>query len=316
MINRVRITYKLQGGFSRSFPKPFTYMTMRDRFDNLLAERATSAGATLRDGFKVDRIEVDDDEARVFGQKDLIAGAILVGADGANSVVAHQLGLLQGAEIGVGLESEVYPEPQRLEPWSSTAGLDFGTIRGRYMWLFPKADHLSIGVAGFARFGASMRQLLGKYLEHLQLGDSVQRLTRGHRLPRRRRGMPIQQGRAILIGDAAGRIDFWSGEGIYYARRSAQAAALPISDRLEGNVPDLREYENSADRELMPELLIARTMARIGVWLPWPAYRLMKSSDRAWNVSCQVLRAEKSYHDLRGKMGRFTFLFDMAGVGT
>ena len=215
VVSQAWLTYKLREGFTRSFPQPFTYMTMRDKFDNLLAERAISAGAALMDGFKVDRIDLDDSAAHVFGQKNVIAGTVLVGADGANGVVAHQLGLLRGAEIGVGLESEVYAEPQYLEPWTSTASLDFGTIRGGYMWVFPKEDHLSIGVAGFVKFRTKMRPLLEKYLQSLQLGDYVQRLTRGHRLPRRRDGMPIQMGRALLIGDAAGLIDFWTGEGIY-----------------------------------------------------------------------------------------------------
>ena len=104
-----------------------------------------------------------------------------------------------------------------------------------------------------------MRLLLERYLQFLHLGDYQQWLTKGHRLPRRRRGMPIQSGRALLLGDAAGLIDFWTGEGIYYALRSAQTAAPAIQDYLEGKVADLEQYEVSIDRELMPELHVART---------------------------------------------------------
>ena len=315
VISRASITYRLGGAFTRSFPQPFTYMTMRDKFDNLLAQRALSAGADLMDGFQVSGIELDGG-ARVYGQRDTITGRVLVGADGANSVVAHRLGLLQGAEIGVGLESEVYPEPKYLEPWKSIASLDFGTIRGGYMWVFPKEDHLSIGVAGFRSFGPRLRSLLANYIQTLQLGNYVQRLTRGHRLPRRRRGMPIQSGNALLVGDAAGLMDYWTGEGIYYALRSAQLAAPAIFDYLDGRTPDLGAYENSVDQELMPELQIARTMARIGVWFPKLTYTLMKNSDGAWNAGCRLLRAEKSYQDFRGKLGPFAFLFDIAGYRT
>lgn len=316
VISQARLTYKMGEGFTRSFPQPFTYMTMRDKFDSFLTERAVSAGATVRDGFKVNRVEMDDGAARILGEKEVLSGSLLVGADGANSVVAHQLGLLREAEIGVGLESEVYTQPRYLEPWASTASLDFGTLRGGYMWVFPKEDHLSIGVAGFVRMSTKMRPLLNKYLQFLQLGDYQQRLTRGHRLPRRRRGMPVQKGRALLVGDAAGLIDFWTGEGICYAIRSAQMAAPAICDYLEGRASGLQQYEKSVDRELMPELHIARTLTRIGVWFPRLAYTLMKNSDWAWNAGCQILRAEKSYHDVRNKLGRFTFLFDIAGRGT
>ena len=315
-VSQARLTYKLREGFTKPFPQPITYMTMRDKFDNLLAQRAISAGATLIDGFKVNRIEQDDGYPRVFGDKDVVTGAVLVGADGANSVVAHQLGLLREAEIGVGLESEVSTEPKHLESWSSTVSLDFGTIRGGYMWVFPKEDHLSIGVASFVKFCAKIQSLLENYLHFLQLGNYRQMLTKGHRLPRRRKGMAIQSGRALLIGNAAGMIDFWTGEGIYYAIRSAQMAAPAVHDYLEGKTGDLQSYENTIDEQLMPELHVARTLTRIGVWFPKLAYTLMKNSDRAWNSGCQILRSERSYHDVRRRMGPFNFLFDLVGLGT
>ena len=220
-VERVWVTYKMGRGFTRSFSQPFTYMTMRGEFDNLLAERAVSAGATLMDGFKIGRIELEDRAARVTGDNGTLRGTVLVGADGANSIVAHQMGLLRDAEIGVGLESEVYIDSQTLDPWAHTASIDLGALRGGYMWVFPKADHLSIGsigVVGFRRGGPRLRTLLDTYLDHLRLGAYEERITRGHRLPRRRRGMPIQRGNALLVGDAAGLVEFWSGEGIYPSR--------------------------------------------------------------------------------------------------
>jgi flavin-dependent dehydrogenase len=315
VVNRARITYKMKDGFTRSFPQPFTYMTMRDRLDSLLAERAVSAGADLMDGVRVEGIDLSDGGPRISYQGEVVTGRVLVGADGANSVVARSLGLLQGAEMGVALESEVYTQPQHREPWASTAGMDFGTVRGGYMWVFPKEDHLSIGIVRFVKLSNEMRPPLGRFLQSLQLGDYQQRLTRGHRLPRRRRGMPIQKGPALLIGDAAGLIDFWTGEGIYHAVKSAQMAAPTILDYLEGKSGSLQQYEDAIDREMMPELHITRTIMRIAVWFPRLAYTLMKNSDWAWDAGCQILRSERSYHDVRRKMGHFTFLFDLAGRG-
>ena len=315
-ISQAWLTYRLAGGFTRSFHQPFTYMTMREHLDSYLAERAVSAGAEVMDGFRVGRFEDDDGTVRVYGPGDTIEGRVLVGADGVNSVVAHQAGLLRDAEIGVGLESEVYTDAGRLEQWAETASLDFGSLRGGYMWVFPKQDHLSIGVAGFGRWSPRMRGLLDSYLDFLGLDGAEQRLTKGHRLPRRKRGMAVQSGPVLLVGDAAGLVDFWTGEGIYYAIRSAQAAAPAIAAYLDGTAPGLAGYEDAIDRDLMPELHIARTLTRIGVWFPKLAYTLMKRSDWAWSAGCQILRSEKSYHDIRAKMGPLTFLFDMAGRGT
>ena len=315
MIDRAWLTYRLNGGFVRGFPQPFTFMTMRSSFDALLAERAVSAGAELLEGFRVERVETNGGPALVHGQSEVVAADVLVGADGVNSIVAHQLGLLRDAEMGVGLESEVYVEPGRLEPWARTAGLDFGSIRGGYMWVFPKSDHLSIGVAGFRRIGPSLKGLLERYLARHGIDGSAKSMTKGHRLPRRRRGTPIQSRNALLVGDAAGLVDFWTGEGIYYAMRSAQLAAPAVVEYLEGRAPDLRPYEGTVDQEIMPDLQIARSFTRIGVALPWLAYTLMKRSDRAWRASCGLLRGDKSYHDFRRALGPLARLLDLAGKG-
>ena len=261
-VDRAWLTYKMSGGFVRSFHQPFTYMTMRECLDSYLVQRAVSAGAEVVDGARVVRVEAEEGAVRVSVPGETVEGRVLVGADGVNSIVAHQLGLLRGAEVGVGLESEVYAAPGILEPWKDTAGLDFGTIRGGYMWVFPKEDHLSIGVAGFARWGPRMRGILDAYLGFLGLDGAERRLTRGHRLARRRRGMAIQSGPVLLVGDAAGLMDFWTGEGIYYAVKSAQAAAPAIAAYLEGATRDFTAYEATIDGELMPELRIARTLTR------------------------------------------------------
>ena len=291
-------------------------MTMRDKLDTLLVDRAVAAGAEFIDGFKVSRIDQSDKGILVTSEKETFAASVLVGADGVNSLVAHQLGLNRGREIGVGLESEVYPETASMDRWTTTASIDYGTLRGGYMWVFPKEDHLSIGIGAFARSSPDMKQLLDRYLNHLQLGPYQQRLTRGHKIPRRKPGEPIQKGNALLVGDAAGLVDFWTGEGIYYAIRSAQTAASVVRNFLGGEAPDLTEYERLIDRDIMPELRVARTMTKIAVMFPRLAYTLMKTSDRAWNLGCQVLRAEKSYVDIKRRLGPVAPLFDLVSIGT
>ena len=113
-ISKAKLSYRMRESFIRDFPRPPTYMTMRDHFDNLLAQRAVGAGATLVDGAKVDRVEPEGAAFRVHSGEDVFSGTVLVGADGAHSIVAHQLGMMRDAEIGIGLESEVYPDARSL----------------------------------------------------------------------------------------------------------------------------------------------------------------------------------------------------------
>lgn len=316
IVDTAWLSYRMREGFSRSFSNPFTHMTMRSAFDEMLIEKAVEAGAAFRDEFKVERIEIADDGiVIVHGGRDSFSSRVLAGADGVNGITALHTNLVTGRELGVGLEAEVYTSQEQLERWKRSVAIDFGMVRGGYMWLFPKEDHLSIGVASFPRHAHRLRGLLAGYLEYLDLGAFEQRLTRGHRLPRRQKSSPITRGPVLLVGDAAGLLDYWTGEGIFYAIRSGQLAAPAVVDYLEARATDLTAYEKDVDAEIMPDLRIARTMARIGVMLPKLGFTMMKRSDRAWKLGCRVLRAEATYHDIRAVWGPFRFVFDLAGRG-
>ncbi|MFQ5934573.1 MAG: NAD(P)/FAD-dependent oxidoreductase [Dehalococcoidia bacterium] len=55
-----------------------------------------------------------------------------------------------------------------------------------------------------------------------------------------------------VLGDAAGLIDPFSGDGIYYAIHSAQLASPVIVRILESGSIDFTEYQRAVDEELGP----------------------------------------------------------------
>jgi flavin-dependent dehydrogenase len=125
---------------------------------------------------------------------------------------------------------------------------DFAPLPGGYGWLFPKADHINIGVGTFAPHCANnpgaprlasetwdshhantkqvTRALLLDYA-HQKLGVTTLAHITGQQL-----GMGghtyIPRGRVLLVGDAAGLVDPLTGEGIHSAIVSGQAAAAAI----------------------------------------------------------------------------------------
>ncbi len=66
--------------------------------------------------------------------------------------------------------------------------------------------------------------------------------VRGHRLPIRRPGTPVAVGRCLLVGDAAGLVDPFSGDGMYEAFMSSAIAARAIASLLDGHAADLSSY--------------------------------------------------------------------------
>jgi len=233
VVEHVVDTFELRLGYRRSFRRrsaePLILMTQRRRLDAFLAEQAAAAGATFRDGARVADVELGDDGVAATVAGEPVAAAVLVGADGANGVVAKAAGLDEGIVRGVALEGNVVWELLDRERYAGTAVVELGSPRGGYGWLFPKGDHANLGVGGWASEGPNLRDHLS-VLAHTH-GVDPDALTdlRGHRLPMRRVGAAVPaRGNVVLVGDAAGLVDPLSGDGIYEAFTSARLAAEAI----------------------------------------------------------------------------------------
>jgi geranylgeranyl reductase family protein len=231
----VRVGYR--GRFARRSEPPLIRMTQRRRLDAHLAEEAARTGADFRDDSGVSEIVPSPDgvAARVGGTA--VHAQFVIGADGANGIVARAAGLGDGILPGVALEGNVPWGSLERQPYEATAWVELGVVPGGYGWVFPKGDHANLGVGGWIGEGPRLRDHLARLARAHGLEPSAVADTRGHRLPMRRLGSAAARGRILLVGDAAGLVDPLSGDGIYEAWVSARLAANAI---LEGK-PD--EYE-------------------------------------------------------------------------
>ena len=238
----VRLRAHYRGGYERQSAEPLVLLTQRTRLDALLAERAADAGADFRDRTRVD--EIEGTTVRFAGGS--ATGDVLIGADGANGVVARSLGLAAEMTHGVALEGNASYDAV----YRSTVLLEFGVVPGGYGWLFPKAEHLNVGVGGWQAEGPKLREHLAR-LCHVY-GLKIDELTglRGHRLPMRRAGAVLARGRAAVIGDAAGLVDPFSGDGIYEALLSAKLVSGAALDVLAGKQQTLEPYHDALTARL------------------------------------------------------------------
>lgn len=222
----VRSGYR--GSVERRSESTVIRMTQRRRLDAHLVEQAAAAGADVWEGVRVDGLEVDEAGASARIDGVTVRAARVVGADGANGVVAGTAGLGDGIVRGVALEGNVpwgVLDPTR---YSGTAWVELGVVPGGYGWLFPKGDHANLGVGGWFAEGPRLREHLGRLAREHGVDPDALREVRGHRLPMRRLGAAASRGRALLVGDAAGLVDPLSGDGIYEAFVSGRLAAEAI----------------------------------------------------------------------------------------
>jgi geranylgeranyl reductase family protein len=282
---------------------------MRDEFDHFLVARARESGAEVVENQKVTSLKTADKEVTVSTETDSFTGKIAVGADGATSVVGRALNPVETRDFGIALEAEVsVPEQDRFR-WDSLVGMDLGCVRGGYGWVFPKREHLSIGVGAPIQRAKSLKAYYRQLLDSLDLQAHDCRRFRSHLVPVYTSGTVIQRGRMLLLGDAAGLVDPLSGEGIYNAIRSAKLAAPVISTQLrDPSSVDLHMYQKVVEDIMLPELRIARRLHRIFSWFPHGSYLALSRSDRVWRGACGIANGRHNYGDIRKRLGPLRFL--------
>lgn len=148
--------------------------------------------------------------------------------------------------------------------------------------MFPKSDHISVGVGCRASRAKSLRQAYGSFVHSLHIDDYTAAICGSWLILTCRGDRMLWRSRALLLGDAAGVIDPLTGEGIYYAALSARLAASVLEDCLTCGKEALEEYQRAVEEQILSELNAARTLSRALTCFPWLAFRVLKRDGRAW----------------------------------
>ena len=308
LIYRAKFSYKLGNGYTKEYDKPLIHMVMRDRFDLFLIQKAQEIGVRVTDGQKVEQIQMMANHAVVVTPAYKFKARIVAGADGANSTVARAAGLMGGVDFAIGINAEVSVSDEAMARWDSTVGLDIGYVPYRQGWIFPKEAHLSIGVWGAIALTKELKPYYKRLLESQNLGNYEVTSLKGRLVSLRKSGLAIQRNNALLLGAAAGLLHPLTGEGIYYAIKSAQLAAPVIAKSLQTDVIELYDYERAVDLELMPELQAGRWLLRLFNRSPHLYFRWLKRSEHLWRAACCLVRGEKS--QFRQELGLSRYLFN------
>jgi geranylgeranyl reductase family protein len=293
VVERVELGFRYGKRFERHGHGPLILMTQRRRLDAHLAAQAAAAGADFRDGVRATALELEGGEPTVRFGGDSATARVVIGADGVNGLTARALGLGEDRRHGVALEGNVSLVHARAR-YRGRAVVELGTVPGGYAWVFPKADHVNVGVGGWASEGPRLREHLERACVGYGLPSDRLEAVRGYRLPMRRAGERAVQGRALLVGDAAGLVDPFSGDGIYEALVSARLAAEATLDVLDGSATDLEPYGDRLARELDP-LTSAGWGAKVAFdRYPKLTYALTRTPP-AWLLAERLLRGEIPY---------------------
>src|SRR5579862_6787691 len=209
-IDDVELRFRYRDFVVRHSRTACVWMTQRRRLDAFLLDAARERGVEVLEGTKV---EIGEGQTFTLEGGERVQADALVGADGANGTTARAVGLGNAIVHGVAFEGNLpYGGPISRERYGRRLVLELADIPGGYGWVFPKGDHVNIGVGGWDSEGPKLRDHLRRLCEAHGVELDELRELRGHRLPLRRASTRMASGRTLLVGDAAGLIDPVSGD--------------------------------------------------------------------------------------------------------
>jgi geranylgeranyl reductase family protein len=215
---------------------PLCAMTVRSELDHFCLKKTIEAGAefgTIKDihGF-VER----DGHVSVQTNDGELKSKFLIGADGANSRVRQLCGEATWFRRGLAIEATV-PRPDA----HCEMEFDFGVVESGYGWVFPKGDHLNVGIYTSSDRTRLNRGVLLEYTRR-KLGAAQPEEIVGHYVGFGGGNYSSRHNRIFLVGDAAGLVDPYLGEGIYNAILSGQAVAEAVNSELTEDTPAREKF--------------------------------------------------------------------------
>jgi menaquinone-9 beta-reductase len=239
------VTLELAWPEHPDFP-PYGYVVRRRELDEMVAEQAVKAGATLRQGAEAVAPIVDGGLVTGAMVRDKDAGTVVpvraryvVVADGANSRFGRALGTARDRSYPLGMAIRGYFSSfYHDEPWIESH-LDLRDRDGNHLpgygWIFPVGDGtVNVGVGLLSTFAGwkhvNTTHLMEAFCETApaRWGLSPETATcapTGGRLPTGGSVTPRVGPTFVVAGDAAGFVNPFNGEGISVAYETGRLAA-------------------------------------------------------------------------------------------
>jgi geranylgeranyl reductase family protein len=222
-------------------------------FDQRLAQRAREAGAHLIEGVTVTGPVRDDRTDRIVGvtarpdggEQQVYRGRLVIAADGNSSRLSVSMGLRKRDDRPIGVAVRAYytsprHEDDYLESWLDLWDQD--RLLPGYGWIFGMGDgtsNIGLGLLNTSTaFGnTDYHALLKRWLAGMppEWGFTEENRVgsiRGAALPMAFNRTPSYTDGLLLVGDAAGMVNPFNGEGIAYAMESGEIAARVVTQAL------------------------------------------------------------------------------------
>ena len=223
-------------------PDEYIGMCRREILDGFLRDRAAKFGAKLING-TVHQLDIpskttdphtlhyaDHSNGSLEGEARTLQVDVVIGADGANSRIAKAIDA-GDYNYAIAFQERIRLPDDKMAYYQNLAEMYVGddVSTDFYAWVFPKHDHVAVGTGTMKVHKATIKQLQAgirtRAAKKLAGGEIIK--VEAHPIPEHPRPRRVV-GRVALVGDAAGTVTKSSGEGIYFAAKSARMCAEAI----------------------------------------------------------------------------------------
>jgi geranylgeranyl diphosphate/geranylgeranyl-bacteriochlorophyllide a reductase len=217
-------------------------MCRREVLDGFLRDRAEKLGTKVING-TMHKLEIpsnqtdpyilhyaDHSSGSLEGAQKTLKVDLVIGADGANSRVAKAIDA-GDYNYAIAFQERIRLPEDKMAYYEDLAEMYVGddVSPDFYAWVFPKYDHVAVGTGTMRPNQARIKQLQAgirtRAAAKLRGGKIIR--VEAHPIPEHPRPRRVV-GRVALVGDAAGTVTKSSGEGIYFAAKSARMCAEAI----------------------------------------------------------------------------------------
>jgi geranylgeranyl reductase family protein len=271
------------------------FICRREIFDNILFQEAKSCVDTL-ESFKVETIlHKDKFVYGVKGKKSTgetvnITAKVVVGADGFSSIISRELGFYERNPKHFAVATRAYYEDVADVKDSMEIHL-VKDIQPGYFWIFPVAKGIVNVGLGILDHDLKKKKLnLREKHEMAIQSDFFKKRFKdakligkivGSNLPLGSTKRQIHGDGFILIGDAAGLVDPFAGEGIGNAMKSAKIAAFELKEvcsNSDYSKERLNAYTIKTWKQLYGQLRQSYILQKIMLYFPWLVNFLVKKA--------------------------------------
>lgn len=257
-------------------------MCRREVLDGFLRDRAAKSGANLING-TVHKLDIPSNEKDPYtlhyvehsdgdgtGGSKTLQVDVVIGADGANSRIAKAIDA-GDYNYAIAFQERIRLPEDKMAFYEDLAEMYVGkdVSPDFYAWVFPKYDHVAVGTGTMKVNKAMIKELQAgiraRAARKLEGGKIIK--VEAHPIPEHPRPRRVV-GRVALVGDAAGTVTKSSGEGIYFAAKSARMCAETIVETSNAGqrIPteaDLKLYLKRWDKKYGMTYLVLDLLQRV-----------------------------------------------------